>query len=156
MRERERVRESQRDRERESHREIVTESQRVRMSEWFGEHLLHPTLCIKTLCFAFDQMSSWSSAVGYGWSGSYGSWCGRWKSNGETRRIKKKKIPKTPTILRLRSGTAKGNKLRGEHVAQNSKAWGQHGASSSVHKESQKDTGADMVTSPPSIATHIP
>ena len=37
---------------------------------------------------------------------------GEWKSSGETRRIKKMKIQKTPTILRLRSGTAKGNKLR--------------------------------------------
>ena len=30
----------------------------------------------------------------------------------ETRRIKKKKIQETPTILRLRSGITKGNKLR--------------------------------------------
>ena len=36
---------------------------------------------------------------------------GYWKSSEETRRIKKKEIQKTPTILRLRSGTAKGNPL---------------------------------------------
>ena len=35
-----------------------------------------------------------------------------WKSSGETRRIKKKHIQKTPTILKLRSGTGKGNKLQ--------------------------------------------
>ena len=33
-------------------------------------------------------------------------------SSGDARRIKKKKIQNTPTILRLRSGTTKGNKLR--------------------------------------------
>ena len=32
------------------------------------------TLCIKPFCFAFDQMSSWYSAAGYGWCGSSGSW----------------------------------------------------------------------------------
>ena len=62
----------------------------------------------------------------------------------ETRRIKKKKIQKTPTILRLRSGTTKETSY-GEPVAQNSKAWVQplaHGASSSVDNESQKGTDA--------------
>ena len=34
---------------------------------------------------------------------------GEWKGSGETRRIKKKKIQKTPTILRLRLGTANKN-----------------------------------------------
>ena len=36
---------------------------------------------------------------------------GEWKGSGETRRIKKKKIQKTPTILRLRPCTAKKNLL---------------------------------------------
>ena len=55
----------------------------------FGEHLLHPTLCIKPFCFAFDQMSSWYSPAGYGWYGSYGSWYGRrrgsWGGKSEVR-----------------------------------------------------------------------
>ena len=59
------------------------------MREWFGEHMLHTTLCIKRLCFAFDQMSSCFSAAGYGWSGSYGSWYGRrrgsWSGKSEVR-----------------------------------------------------------------------
>ena len=65
--------------------EQVRERERESEREWFGEHLLHPTLCIKHLCFASDQMSSWYSAAAYGWSGSYagwyerrrGSWCGK-------------------------------------------------------------------------------
>ena len=36
---------------------------------------------------------------------------GWWKSSGENRRITKKKIQKTPTILRLRSSTTEGNPL---------------------------------------------
>ena len=36
---------------------------------------------------------------------------GWWKSSGETRRIKKKKIQKIPTILRLKLGTTKKNLL---------------------------------------------
>ena len=57
--------------ERETERDFGSERERV----WFGEHLLHPTLCVKP--FVFDQMSSWYSAAGYGWSVSYGSWYGR-------------------------------------------------------------------------------
>ena len=30
---------------------------------WIGEHLLHPTLCIKPFCSAFVQMSSWKLDV---------------------------------------------------------------------------------------------
>ena len=59
--------------------------------------------------------------------------------------LKKKKIQRTPTILRLRSGTFKRNKLREEPVAQNKEAWEQplaHGASSSVDKECQTNTEA--------------
>ena len=41
-------------RERREERGIETER------EWFGEHLLHPTL-YQALLFAFDQMSSWYS-----------------------------------------------------------------------------------------------
>ena len=70
---------------------------------------------------------------------------GWWKSSGETRRIKKKKIQKTPTILRLRPGTTKENKLRENSLPKTVKLRGQplsHGASSSVDKESQKDTEA--------------
>ena len=60
-------------------------------------------------------------------------WRVNWKAAGETRRIKKKKIQKTPTILRLRSGNPlpKTVKLGGNPCA--------HGASSSVDKEIQKD-----------------
>ena len=51
---------------------------------------------------------------------------GQWKSSGETRRIKKKKIQKTPTVLRLRSGTTKGNYLRGNPLAKTVKLGGNH------------------------------
>ena len=51
--------------------------EREREREWFGEHLLHSTLCIKHLCFAFDQMSSWYSAAGYAWWTS--TWQLEWK-----------------------------------------------------------------------------
>ena len=60
-----------------------------RESVWFGEHLSHPTLCIKPFCFAFVQMSSWYRPAGYGWYGSYGSWYGRrrgsWGGKSEVR-----------------------------------------------------------------------
>ena len=39
------------------------------------------------------------------------TFAGWWKSSGETRRIKKKRIQKTPTIPRLRLGTTKKNLL---------------------------------------------
>ena len=65
------------------------EGQRVRKGVWFGKHLWHLILCIKPCCFAFDQMSSWYSAAGYGWSGSCGSWYGRrrgsWGGKSEVR-----------------------------------------------------------------------
>ena len=67
------------------------------------------------------------------------------KSSGETRRIKMKKMQKTPTILRLRSGPTKGNKLRENPLPKTIKNWRQQlacGASSSVDEESQKDTEA--------------
>ena len=66
--------------------EIKSEREEVQR---FGAHLLHPALCIKHLCFAFDQMSSWYSAAGYGWYGPYGSWYGRrrgsWDGKSEVR-----------------------------------------------------------------------
>ena len=47
-----------------------------------------------------------------------------WKSSGETRRIKKKKIQRTSTVLRLRSGTTKGNKLQGNPLPKTAKLGG--------------------------------
>ena len=48
-----------------------------------------PHSLYQALCFAFDQMSSWYSAAGYGWSGSYGRWYGRrrgsWSGQSEVR-----------------------------------------------------------------------
>ena len=73
---------------------------------------------------------------------------GEWKSSGETRRIKKKKIRKTPAILRLRSVTAEGNKLQGNPLTKTVKLGANplaHGASSSVEKESQKLTESTWV-----------
>ena len=61
------------------------------------------------------------------------------------RRIKKKKIQKTHIILRLRSGTTKGNIIRVNLLPKTVKLGEQplaHGASSSVDKESQKNTEA--------------
>ena len=55
--------------------------------------------------------------------------------------MKKKKIQKTQTLLRLELGTT----TKGEPIAQNNKAWEKalaHGASSSVEQESQKNTEA--------------
>ena len=70
-------------------RKFQGKRKRKRKKEWFGEHLLHTTLCIKPFCFAFALMSSWYSAAGYGWSGSYGSWYGRrrgsWGGKSEVR-----------------------------------------------------------------------
>ena len=40
--------------------ELKSEREKVQL---FGGHLLHSTLCIKPLCFPFDQMSSWYSAA---------------------------------------------------------------------------------------------
>ena len=57
----------------------------------------------------------------------------------ETRRIEKKKIQKTPTILRLRLGFTKGNLLP---KTVKLGCFFVHGASSSVDKESQKGTEA--------------
>ena len=86
------------------------------------------------------------------------TWRVNGKSSGETRRIKKKKkIQKTPTILRLRSGATKGNKLRVNSLPKTTKLGGQplaHGASSSVDKS--KRYRSDMGTLPPSIDTHVP
>ena len=65
---------------------------------------------------------------------------GWWKSSGETRRIKRKKIQKTPTILRLEPGTVKE-----KPIAQDNEAWENtvaYGTSSSVDQESQKNTEA--------------
>ena len=67
---------------RDGQRQRNERDEREREREWFCEHLLHPTLCIKPFCFAFDQMSSWYSAAGFGWSGSYGSWYGRRRAAG--------------------------------------------------------------------------
>ena len=39
------------------------------------------------LCFAFDSMSPWYSAVGYGWSGSYGSWNERRRGSWRSKRV---------------------------------------------------------------------
>ena len=53
---------TERDRERERREdergERSDEERKRRKREWFGEHLLHPTL-YQALLFAFDQMSSW-------------------------------------------------------------------------------------------------
>ena len=57
-----------------------------------------------------------------------------------TSRIKKKKIQKTQTILRLRSGTTMVNPL--PKTIKNGSNTLAHGASSSVDKKSQKDTEA--------------
>ena len=68
------------------------------------------------------------------------TFAGKWKSSRETRRIKKKKIQKTPTVLRLEPGH-----YTEEPVAQNNKAWVKplaQGASSSVDQESQNNTEA--------------
>ena len=68
---------------------------------------------------------------------------GQWKSSGETRRIKKKKIQNTPTFRRLRSGSTNGNKLRVNPLPRAVKLGG-----NSLHTEpvlqliSQKDTEA--------------
>ena len=76
-----------RDTDREIEKRIEMEVKRER--ERKTEYLLHPTLCIKPLCFAFDQMSSWYNAAAYGWSGSYGSCYGRrrgsWGGESEVR-----------------------------------------------------------------------
>ena len=70
--------------EREREREKKREKKRER--EWFGEQ--HPFLCFKP-CFAFDSMSSWYNAAGYGWSGPCGSWSARrrgsWLGRSEVR-----------------------------------------------------------------------
>ena len=51
--------------------------------------LVAPHSLYQSLLFAFDQMSSWYSAAGYGWSGSYGSLYGRrrgsWGGKSEVR-----------------------------------------------------------------------
>ena len=48
-----------------------------------------PHSLYQALLFAFDQMSSWYSAAGYGWYGSNGSWYGRrrgsWGGKSEVR-----------------------------------------------------------------------
>ena len=85
---REKEREKRRKREREE-KKRKREREEEKKREWFGEHLLHPTLCIKPFCFAFDQMSSLYNPAGYGWYGSYGSWYGRrrgsWGGKSEVR-----------------------------------------------------------------------
>ena len=65
---------------------------------------------------------------------------GWWECSCETGRIEKKKIQKTPTILRLTPGTTKWNLL-----PRKAKLWGNpfaHGASSSVDQENQKNMEA--------------
>ena len=66
----------------------MREGQRVRkecgLASTCAPHSLY-----QALLFAFDQMSSWYSAAGYGWSGSCGSWYGRrrgsWGGKSEVR-----------------------------------------------------------------------
>ena len=81
---------------------------------------------------------------------SSSSW---WKSSGETRRIKKKKIQKIPTILRLRSGTIKRNPLPKTVKL----------GSNPLHKEpvlqltrKVKRIQSDMRPLLPNVAEHIP
>ena len=68
---------------------MAPELKRERESAVGWRALLAPHSLYQALRFAFVQMSSWYSAAGYGWSGSYGSWYGRrrgsWGGKSEVR-----------------------------------------------------------------------
>ena len=74
-------RKRKRERKKEREKERQRERERKREREKEKERLGAPHSLYQALLFAFDQMSSWHSAAGFGWYGSYGSWYGRRRSS---------------------------------------------------------------------------